>query len=320
MIPMSGEHRQSPVRKLAINSSNRSDDSVNDYFAAKRTRYARALLSGDGDGSMEVIDELVATQQTLGDIYLKVVTPALEGVGDSWCRGDIGVGEQKLATEIVIGQMDRLRAHFAPLARRSFYRVMIACIEGEQHFIGARMTADLCGARGWLVDFLGPNVPVQAISEMVQKRHPQVVAVSITMASGVELARQLISEIAKSAANTRIVIGGQAVVDNANLTGIGPCCEIAADLLSGVATIGKFLRADRPKSVLKEYQLVLARRVRELRTQRGWTQERLAEVTQVTRACINAVEGGKQNVSMDILVRMANALEVPPETLLSAEG
>ena len=30
----------------------------------------------------------------------------------------------------------------------------------------------------------------------------------------------------------------------------------------------------------------------------------------MARACIIAVEGGKQNVSMDILVRLANALEV----------
>jgi UDP-N-acetylglucosamine 1-carboxyvinyltransferase len=69
---------------------------------------------------------------------------------------------------------------------------------------------------------------------------------------------------------------------------------------------------------LKEYQLVLARRVRELRTHRGWTQERLAEATKVTRVCIVAVEGGKQNVSMDILIRLANALGVAPESLLSA--
>lgn len=72
--------------------------------------------------------------------------------------------------------------------------------------------------------------------------------------------------------------------------------------------IGKLLRSDRPGAVLKEYQLVLARRVRDLRTHKGWTQERLAEATKVTRVCIVAVEGGKQNVSMDILIRLANAL------------
>ena len=72
--------------------------------------------------------------------------------------------------------------------------------------------------------------------------------------------------------------------------------------------------------MLKEYLLTLARRVRELRTNRGWTQEQLAEATRVTRICIVAVEGGKQNVSMDILIRLANALSVTPEILLSSEA
>ena len=164
-------------------------DASAEYFDAKQKRLAHAIVNGDHEIAGQVTDELISAQQTLGDIYLKVVTPALEGVGESWCRGDIGVGEQKLATEIVIGQMDRLRAHFAPPARRSLYRVMVACIEGEQHYIGARMLADLCGARGWHVDFLGANVPNQALVEMVHRRHPQVIGLSVTMTQGVEHAR-----------------------------------------------------------------------------------------------------------------------------------
>jgi len=295
-------------------------ESASDYFAEKRSHYSTALLRGDAKASKEVVDELIATQQALGDIYLKVVTPALEGVGESWCRGDIGVGEQKLATEIVIGQMDRLRAHFAPPARKSHYRVMIACVEGEQHFIGARMTGDLCGARGWNVDFLGPDVPNEALVAMVHRCRPQVVGLSVTMMQGVEHVHWVVSELEKSAPEVRVVVGGQAIVDNISVKKLSPRCEIACDLMIGIGSIGRLLRADRPKSVLKEYQMMLARRVRDLRTKRGWTQEHLAEVTQVARACIIAVEGGKQNVSMDILVRMANALEVPPESLLSAEG
>jgi MerR family transcriptional regulator, light-induced transcriptional regulator len=295
-------------------------DASAEYFDAKQKRLNQAIVSGDHEIAGQVTDELISSQQTLGNIYLKVVTPALESVGESWCRGDIGVGEQKLATEIVIGQMDRLRAHFAPPARRPLYRVMVACIEGEQHYIGARMLADLCGARGWHVDFLGANVPNQALVEMVHRRHPQVVGLSVTMTPGVENARWVIGELEKSAPDVRVVIGGQAVVDNASVKNPSRRCEIAEDIMVGVGSIARLLRADRPKSVLKEYQMVLARRVRDLRSKRGWTQEHLAEVTQVARACIIAVEGGKQNVSMDILVRMANALEVAPETLLSAQG
>ena len=178
-------------------------DASAEYFDAKQKRLTHAIVNGDHESADQITGELISAQQTLGDIYLKVVTPALEGVGESWCRGDIGVGEQKLATEIVIGQLDRLRAHFAPPARRSLYRVMVACIEGEQHFIGARMTADLCGARGWNVDFLGPNVPNEALVNMVHRRHPQVVGLSVTMTQGVENARLVIGDLEKSTCQPR---------------------------------------------------------------------------------------------------------------------
>ena len=67
--------------------------------------------------------------------------------------------------------------------------------------------------------------------------------------------------------------------------------------------------------MLKEYLNELGRRVRELRGQQGWTQEQLAESSKLTRGFIVAVEGGKQNVSMDVVVRLANALGISPEDL-----
>jgi len=283
--------------------------------------FAKAILSGDAAGATQIVDELIVTRQTLGDIYRRVMAPSLIGLGESWCRGETSTGEEKLATQIVLDQMERLRALFVAPGARSPYRVMVACVEGEHHFIAARMAADLCASRGWNVDFLGPNVPDRALIEMVQRRRPQVLALSLTMVAGLAHVRSLTENLSETAPDVRMIVGGQALDGQRAVTlGLGSNCEIGKDFVSGVATISVLLRADRPKSVLKEYQLLLARRVRDLRTQRGWTQEHLAEVTQVTRACINAVEGGKQNVSMDVLVRMANALEVAPEKLLSVDG
>lgn len=294
-------------------------DASAEYFDAKQKRFGQAIVNGDHESAEQVTSELLSSQQTLGDIYLKVITPALEGVGELWCRGDIGIGEEKLATQIVIAQMDRLRALFTRRDFRSPYRVMVACVEGEFHFIGARMIADLCLSRGWNVDFLGPNVPNDALIDVIKGRHPQVLALSLTIAGGLAKARDVIEAFDRIAPSLRVVLGGLGVPLHAQGRSFGRYCEITRDAVEGVSTISKLLRADRPGAVLKEYQLVLARRVRDLRTQKGWTQEKLAEATRVTRVCIVAVEGGKQNVSMDILVRLANALGVAPETLLAVE-
>jgi len=306
---------------LNLGQVNSDVETVHEILQPKQSRFAQAILSGDSLGAGQIVDELVVTRHNLSDIYLHVIAPSLVALGDSWCQGEASTGEEKLATQIVLDQMEHLRAMFIAPGPRSPYRVMVACVEGEHHFIGARMIADLCAGRGWNVDFLGHNIPDRSLIEMVHRRQPHVLALSVTMVGGLEHLRSLAGLLDETAPNIRTVVGGSAV-EGQNATGFSfnARCAIANDIESGVEKIGASLRADRPKSVLKEYQLVLARRVRHLRTQRGWTQEHLAAVTHVTRACINAVEGGKQNVSLDVLVRIANALEVTPEKLLSAEG
>jgi len=295
-------------------------DTDADYFASKERQFAHAIVNGDQESAEQVTSELISAQQTLGDLYLKVFSPALVNVGELWCRGDVGVGEEKLATQIVIGQMDRLRGLYAVREARSPYRVLVACVEDELHCLGARMIADLCLSRSWKVDFLGPNVPNDALLDLITRRQPQVLALSITMAGGLAKAQDLIGMVERLAPSVRVIMGGQAIAPDVRSGSFGRQCEIGRDAVDGISTIGKLLRADHPSAVLKEYQMILARRVRDLRTQKGWTQEQLAEATGVTRVCIVAVEGGKQNVSMDILIRISNALGVVPEMLLSVDG
>ena len=75
----------------------------------------------------------------------------------------------------------------------------------------------------------------------------------------------------------------------------------------------------RPRNSERRFPKELGRRVRNLRQKTGWTQEQLAKATRLMRAYIVAVEGGKQNVSLDVVVRVANALGVTPERLLAMD-
>lgn len=295
----------------------KAEELVDQSMDASAEQFCQAMLAGDQKDADQLMGELLELHRSLGKIYTRVIGPALARVGDSWCRGDIGVDAEHLATEIVISQMERLRAQTTRRDFRSPYRVLVSCVEGERHFIGARMVADLCLERAWNVDFLGADVPHGPLIDMIQRREPQVLALSMTMADGFIKACELIDAVKRVAPSLRIVIGGQGVPSDASLKSFGSGCEISRSAEDGVETIARVLRTVRPGAALKEYQLVLSRRVRELRGQKGWTQEQLAEATRVTRVCIVAVEGGKQNVSMDILVRLANALNVAPEVLLS---
>ncbi len=64
----------------------------------------------------------------------------------------------------------------------------------------------------------------------------------------------------------------------------------------------------------------LQNRVRELRRQRGLTQERLAQGVGVTRQTIISIEKGGYTPSVKLALSLAAALQVPLEELFWLQG
>lgn len=66
--------------------------------------------------------------------------------------------------------------------------------------------------------------------------------------------------------------------------------------------------------------MVFAANVRRLRTERGMSQEALAEAAGVHRTYIGMLERGEKNVTIYNIERIARALNVAPPELLSTTG
>ena len=64
---------------------------------------------------------------------------------------------------------------------------------------------------------------------------------------------------------------------------------------------------------------IVARNMRRLRADRGWSQEYLANETGLNRTYLSAVERSEQNISIDNLYRVAQGFGVESWTLLKAE-
>jgi transcriptional regulator with XRE-family HTH domain len=60
-------------------------------------------------------------------------------------------------------------------------------------------------------------------------------------------------------------------------------------------------------------------RIRELRTEQSLTQEKLAELADIDRSYIGGVERGERNVSLDNILRVADALGVQPRELFPGD-
>ncbi len=64
-------------------------------------------------------------------------------------------------------------------------------------------------------------------------------------------------------------------------------------------------------------RVLFGKRVRELRTDRGLSQERLAELSNLHRNYVGGVERGERNIGLINIVELAHALGVKPQELLA---
>ena len=57
--------------------------------------------------------------------------------------------------------------------------------------------------------------------------------------------------------------------------------------------------------------------IRALRKEKGWTQEKLAEMSGINDKEVSHIEQGRRNITIDTLVKISKALEVNIESIIS---
>ena len=62
---------------------------------------------------------------------------------------------------------------------------------------------------------------------------------------------------------------------------------------------------------------ILARNLRSLRLEHGWSQERMAEKCGLHRTYVGAIERGERNVTLDTLQQLASSLGVTSAELIT---
>jgi MerR family transcriptional regulator, light-induced transcriptional regulator len=198
--------------------------------------FAAALIAGDAQLADLIALDAVGQGVDVPTLYVDVMAPALREIGSLWERGGLTVADEHLATSIALSVM----RHTGPAARRaparSRARITLAGIGGEGHVVGLRMIADLAEGAGFDVHFLGPAVPVAALSGAVRRHRPALVGLSVTMAASVGELDAAIGAVAEH--GVPLLVGGAGVPDTLR---DDPAVHHAADARGALALIERLV-------------------------------------------------------------------------------
>jgi MerR family transcriptional regulator, light-induced transcriptional regulator len=173
--------------------------------------FAAALKSADSVRAQRVVESALEGGLTQLDVYAAVIAPAMRQIGDLWERGEITVADEHLASAIVERILAVLyrRGFVAP--PRSREAILLSCLEGEEHQLGLRIAADVLEGAGFVVLFLGANVPLDDLVAAVSRHRPAAVGLSGTLPGSQAKLERAVDAVRAAVAGVGIVAGGAGV-------------------------------------------------------------------------------------------------------------
>ncbi len=68
--------------------------------------------------------------------------------------------------------------------------------------------------------------------------------------------------------------------------------------------------------LMEDIKIRFGRRLREMRLERGWSQERLANLAEIDRTYIPGIESGKRNLSIVVIEKLSTVFKMEISDLL----
>jgi methanogenic corrinoid protein MtbC1 len=178
-------------------------------MAALAEYYLHTLLGGDRGAAARAVLAAAERGEPLRALYLQVLQPALREVGRLWQTARVNVAQEHFCSAATQVLMSHLMA-LAPAAEPRGRRVVVACVGGVGHEVGARMVSDFFELAGWDSILCGADTPQADLLALVAERAPQVLALSASMGCHLHTLQALV-EAARAdprCPGLRMLVGG----------------------------------------------------------------------------------------------------------------
>jgi methanogenic corrinoid protein MtbC1 len=181
----------------------------NNPLADLARQYLDALLNAQRNAAFQLIVNSVKSGLEIKNLYINVFQNVQREIGRLWQTNTISVAQEHFCSAATQSIMVQLYPQIIK-ARKRGPQIVMACVSGELHEIGARMVADFFEMEGWDVYYVGANTPAQGIIDVLVKLRSQILAVSATLIPHVSKVRELITLVRSTpqVRNIKIIVGG----------------------------------------------------------------------------------------------------------------
>jgi methanogenic corrinoid protein MtbC1 len=171
--------------------------------------YLNALLAANRTKAHQIVTDALTNGLSIRDLYLRVFQPSQHEVGRLWLLNKVSIAEEHFCTAVTQAIMTELYPQIIS-TQRIGKTMVAACVGSELHEIGMRMVTDFFEMAGWDTYYLGAGISHEQMITAIEKRSPELVAISATMTYHVSKVQELITVIRDnfSVNAPRIMVGG----------------------------------------------------------------------------------------------------------------
>lgn len=177
--------------------------------------YLDALLEGNRVKCSAIVNDFLQQRSSIKDLYEEVLKASLYQVGELWETNKISVATEHMATAITEGVLNELFMKLTP-NKKFNKKVVVACVENEQHQVGIKMVADIFELQGWDSYFLGSGIPLPELKRYIKEVSPDIIAISLSIYFNYANFLKMVKQIKEEFPDILILVGGQAFSNKKN--------------------------------------------------------------------------------------------------------
>jgi DNA-binding transcriptional MerR regulator len=153
----------------------------------------RAALDRLDESAAHAAFDRLLSSFSVETVLGEVVMPYLRELGERWERGEASVAQEHFASQVLRGRLLGLARGWD---RGPGPRALLACMPDEQHDLGLIVFGLGLRDRGWRITFLGPDTPLDTLSDTVATLQPDAVVLAATTSDRFESGRLALRRLA----------------------------------------------------------------------------------------------------------------------------